>query len=64
MYQFIKVLLTLPVIGFGLLLGAHANAETPTATEVAKLVANDGALGDYFGYSVAVDGDTAVIGAF
>ena len=39
-----------------------AGALTPI--EVAKLVAPDGAAGDYFGYSVAVDGDTAVIGAY
>jgi hypothetical protein len=30
---------------------------------VAKLVASDGDYGDSFGYAVAVDGDTAVIGA-
>jgi len=30
----------------------------------AKLIADDGALGDYFGRSVAIDGDTAVVGAF
>ncbi len=29
----------------------------------AKLIAEDGAADDYFGYSVSVDGDTAVIGA-
>lgn len=29
----------------------------------AKLVASDGALGDNFGYSVAIDGDTIVVGA-
>ena len=39
-----------------------AGALTPI--EVAKLVASDGAAGDYFGYSVAVDGDTALIGAY
>ena len=33
-------------------------------TEQAKLLASDGAGGDHFGESVAVDGDTAVIGAF
>jgi len=33
-------------------------------TEQQKLVAGDGAAGDMFGVSVAVDGDTAVIGAF
>jgi len=35
-----------------------------TPTEVAKLIASDGAFHDGFGYSVAVDGDTAVIGAW
>lgn len=29
-----------------------------------KLTASDGAQGDWFGYSVAVSGDTAVVGAF
>ena len=33
-------------------------------TQVVKLTASDGAAGDYFGYSVAVDGDTVVVGAF
>jgi hypothetical protein len=32
-------------------------------TQVAKLTADDGAAGDYFGYSVSIDGDTMVIGA-
>ena len=32
--------------------------------QVASLVASDGEAGDQFGYSVAVDGDTAVIGAY
>lgn len=32
-------------------------------TEAAKLIASDGAADDQFGYSVAVHGDTAVIGA-
>ena len=31
--------------------------------EVAKLVASDGAGGDYFGYSVAIDSATVVVGA-
>ena len=35
-----------------------------TAELEAKLLASDGAVSDYFGYSVAFDGDTAVIGAF
>ncbi|UCG17078.1 MAG: hypothetical protein JSV19_03410, partial [Phycisphaerales bacterium] len=33
-------------------------------TEQTKLTASDAAGGDYFGYSVSVSGDTAVIGAF
>ena len=32
--------------------------------ESAKLTASDGAANDYFGYSVAISGDTVVIGAF
>jgi len=32
-------------------------------TQVAKLTADDGAAGDYFGSSVSIDGDTVVIGA-
>ena len=34
-----------------------------TDTETAKLTASDGTAGDFFGYSVAVDGDTVVVGA-
>ncbi len=41
---------------------APAWAQTPVETEVAKLLAGDAVAGDHFGYSVAVDGDTAVIG--
>ena len=33
-------------------------------TEQAKLTASDGAAGDYFGSSVSVSGDTAVVGAY
>ena len=32
-------------------------------SEQQKLTASDGAESDYFGYSVSIDGDTAVIGA-
>ena len=35
-----------------------------TSTQTAKLTASDGAAGDRFGYSVAVDGDTVVVGAY
>ena len=34
-----------------------------TWTEQAKLTASDGAAGDQFGWSVAIDGDTIVVGA-
>jgi predicted amidohydrolase len=33
-------------------------------TQQAKLLASDGAAGDDFGYSVSLDGDTAIIGAY
>ena len=33
-------------------------------SEQAKLTASDGASRDFFGYSVAIDGDTALIGAY
>ena len=35
-----------------------------TSTETAKLTASDGAALDYFGYSVAVEGDTVLVGAY
>ena len=39
---------------------AHATIDPATAQ---KLLAGDGAANDYFGYSVSVSGDTAIIGA-
>lgn len=45
-------------VGFLLLVGNAAGM-----TEETKLIALDGKSGDWFGWSVAVDGDTAVIGA-
>ncbi len=50
------------VLGALLLLGAGPGWAL-TQTEVAKLIASDGAAADEFGFSVAVAGDTAVIGA-
>ena len=46
-----------------ILLGASP-AWALTETEAAKLVAPDGVWYDYFGRAVAIDGDTAVVGAF
>ena len=34
-----------------------------TPVEVAKLLASDGGVNDWFGASISVDGDTALIGA-
>ena len=33
-------------------------------TQQARLIANDGAAGDFFGFSVALSGDTALVGAY
>ena len=40
-----------------------ADAATPVANEIAKLASGDAQAADEFGYSVAISGDTAVIGA-
>ncbi|MEE8154221.1 MAG: FG-GAP repeat protein [Phycisphaerales bacterium] len=38
--------------------------DTTTGAQIAKLLPNDGAAGDIFGFSVAISGDTAIVGAF
>ncbi len=38
--------------------------DTTTGEQIAKLLANNGAVGDYFGISVAVTGATAIVGAY
>jgi len=55
----------LPSLGLLLLIlsGGPAWAATPIENELAKLLASDGIAEDLFGSSVAVEGDTAVIGA-
>ena len=40
------------------------DADAPFATQVAKLIADDGAVADYFGYSVAYSDGIAVVGAY
>jgi hypothetical protein len=40
------------------------NGWVTTSTYHAKLIASDGAASDYFGYSVAISGDTVVVGAY
>lgn len=53
------VVLSLAVVGGGLLIAASALA----VAEDQKLTSSDGASLDHFGVSVAISGDTAVIGA-
>lgn len=48
----------------GLLLGIALTACAAASVEGVKLLADDGAEGDSFGFSVAVSSDTAIIGAF
>ena len=40
------------------------NGNWATGTETAKIIDHDGAAEDHFGWSVAVDGSTAVVGAY
>jgi len=46
------------------LLGVAWNTPAFADCELAKLLATDGAAGDFFGDSVGISGDTAVIGAY
>lgn len=52
------------VISFTSLFVSIAHAVTPTITELEKFIASDGAPMDRYGASVAIDGDTAIIGAW
>jgi hypothetical protein len=52
------------VIVIALVGSSGASAQTPVQLEFQKLLASDGAIGDWFGNAVAVSGDVAVIGAF
>ena len=58
----LKSILSAAICGFVLLLGVPS-VSALTLNEIAKLLASDGAGNDQFGTSVAVAGDTAVIGA-
>ena len=48
---------------FAVLLPTLMSVRAEAITEVAKLVAADAAREDQFGISVAIDGDTVVVGA-
>jgi hypothetical protein len=45
------------------LICSAVSADTPVVYEDFKLLASDGATGDWFGYSVATSGNTVVVGA-
>lgn len=38
--------------------------ESGSFSQTSKLIASDGAAGDWFGYSLAIDGDTVLVGAY
>jgi hypothetical protein len=59
-----KKIYLIPAFGLSLFYAAATSAVTPTINEVAKLIASDGEASDYLGYSVAIDGDTAVVGVY
>ncbi len=61
--RIIKRLLSITFV-FAFFLGVASSAWALTPTEVAKLLATDGATYDRFGFSVSVHGDTAVVGAY
>ena len=54
----------LPVVCLSVFIAPGLAAMPPTSSEVAKLTAGDGASGDFLGYAVSVDGDTALVGAW
>ena len=68
--KFLLALFALAALGFALLLGPAGfgpepqSAEAALLSEVKKLLASDAQAQDSFGLSVAVSGDTAVVGAW
>ncbi len=59
-----KRITSLIIIGFSFIYSINANALTPTITEIDKFIASDGVPLDRYGASVAISGDTAIIGAW
>lgn len=63
-----KQLLTTPVCGslaailMLCILGGSVSAQTPSLPEDFKLVASDGVTSEWFGRSVSIDGDVAIVG--
>ena len=62
MRNFIKLNGLLLFLAFGLVFGAVAQATTNPVTQDARLIIDDPLTADRLGMSVAVDGDTAIIG--
>jgi len=61
----VRSLLSIALLGLVLTsLGASGPTHALTSQQVQQLLADDGAAGDLFGFSVSIDGDTALIGAF
>ena len=52
------------LIGLALALAVPGNTQASDFHEIKKLVASDAEADDWFGTSVAVSGDTAVVGAW
>ena len=53
----------MPLLAAAALVLSAATAQADLGGQLAKLLPNDGAAGDNFGYSVAISGTTAIIGA-
>ena len=54
--------LIIPLLAATILLSS-APAHADLGDQLAKLLPNDGAEGDLFGHSVAISGETAIVGA-
>jgi len=57
---FISLIASILILGT---LGLSQNAYAPSFDEIAKLTASDAAASDFFGVSVSISGDTAIVGA-
>ena len=63
MYRVCLSLLVCLLFSFPTVSTALPGGSEDTWSEIQKVLASDGATGDYFGNSVSVDGDVAVVGA-
>jgi hypothetical protein len=58
----LKALIILSILLLGLSFVGNVSIATAAITET-KVTAGDGAAGDFFGFSAAISGDTAIVGA-